>query len=103
MKCLPLLVVLFPAYSASGQETVFDVPSADILEKGKIYGELDGTARVVDPLATFTPRVVVGIGSGIEIGANFDGLSAPGWGELLISPTAKWRLWQRKTSGWSFF
>lgn len=103
MKVLPLLAVLFPVFSARGQETVFDVPSADILDKGKVYGELDGTVRVVDPLATFTPRIVVGIGHGIEVGANFDGLSTPTLGELAISPTVKWRLWQRKTSGWSLF
>lgn len=102
-KFLTLLVVVFPFFGAHGQETVFDVPSADILDKGKVYGELDGTVRVVDPLATFTPRVVVGIGRGIEIGANFDGLSAPTLDELEISPTVKWRLWQPKTSGWSFF
>jgi hypothetical protein len=103
LKFLALLVVVFPVFRAYGQETVFDVPSADILDKGKVYGELDGTVRIVDPLATFTPRVVVGIGHGIEIGANFDGPSAPALGELDISPTVKWRLWQRKTSGWSFF
>lgn len=88
---------------AYGQETVFDVPSADILDKGKVYGELDGTVRPVDPLATFTPRVVVGVGHGIEVGANFDGLSALTLGELDISPTVKWRLWGDKTSGWSLF
>jgi hypothetical protein len=94
---------VFPVCGAYGQETVFDVPSADILNKGKVYGELDGTLRPVDFLATFTPRVVVGIGHGIEVGVNFDGLSAPGLDELEISPTVKWRLWKAKTSGWSFF
>ena len=103
LKFLALLLIVFPVFAAYGQETVFDVPSADILDKGKVYGELDGTVRVVDPLATFTPRVVVGIGHGIEIGANFDGTSTPTPGELEISPTVKWRLWQRKTSGWSLF
>ena len=98
-----LLLVVFPVCGAYGQETVFDVPSADILNKGKVYGELDGTLRPVDFLATFTPRVVVGIGHGIEVGVNFDGLSAPGLDELEISPTVKWRLWKAKTSGWSFF
>ncbi len=82
---------------------MFDVPSADILDKGKVYGELDGTVRPVDPLATFTPRVVVGIGHQIEVGVNFDGLSAPGLDQLEVSPTVKWRLWQRKDSGWSFY
>jgi hypothetical protein len=102
-KFLLLLLVVFPVCGAHGQETVFDVPSADILDKGKVYGELDGTVRFQDPSATFTPRVVVGIGHGIEVGTNFDGLSAPTMSELEISPTVKWRLWQRKASGWSFF
>ena len=71
------------------ESAVFDVPSADILDKGKVYGELDGTVRAVDPLATFTPRVVVGVGHQIEIGMNFDGLSAPALDQLEISPTVK--------------
>lgn len=102
MRCLPFLAI-FAASGAYGQQTVFDVPSADILAKGKVYGELDGTARPVDPLATFTPRVVVGVGHQIEVGVNFDGLSAPTLGELAISPTVKWRLWKDETLGWSFY
>jgi hypothetical protein len=97
-----LFLAVFPAWPAYGQETVFDVPSADILDKGKVYGELDGTVRLGDPMATFTPRVVVGIGHGIEVGINFDGSSVPELGETVISPTMKWRLWKAKSSGWSF-
>ena len=97
-----LLLIVFPVCSAYGQETVFDVPSADVLDKGKVYGELDGTVRVVDTMATFTPRVVVGVGHGIEVGVNFDGPSTPELGEIAISPTIKWRLWRAKSSGWSF-
>jgi hypothetical protein len=98
-----LLLFFFPIRSICAQETVFDVPSADVLDKGKVYGELDVTARPVDPVGTFTPRVVVGIGHGIEIGVNFDGLSAPGVNQLEISPTIKWRVWKGATSGWSFY
>jgi hypothetical protein len=100
---LLLFLAAFPVCRAYGQETVFDVPSADILDKGKIYGELDVTARPVNPLATFTPRIVVGIGHGIEVGMNLDGLSAPTVDQLEISPTVKWRLWKDETSGWSFY
>jgi len=100
---LLLLLAAFPFCRAYGQQTVFDVPSADVLDKGKIYGELDGTVRVVDPLATFTPRVVVGIGHHIEAGMNFNGLSTPTLGELDISPTVKWQVWKDQTSGWSFY
>ena len=102
-KFLLLLLAAFPVCRAYAQETVFDVPSADILDKGGVYAEMDGTMRPVNPLATFTPRVVVGIGHGIEVGMNFNGLSAPGLDQLDISPTVKWRLWKGKTSGWSFY
>ncbi len=98
-----LLLTVFPAGGAYGQQTVFDVPSADVLDKGKVYGELDGTVRPVNPLATFTPRVVVGAGHQIEVGMNFDGLSAPALDQLEISPTVKWRLWKAKASGLSFY
>jgi hypothetical protein len=90
------------ATAVRAQETVFDVPSADVLDAGKVYGELDGTVRAVNPLATFTPRVVVGIGHDIEIGVNSNGLAAPSVGQLDISPTIKWRPW-KTDSGWSFF
>lgn len=98
-----LLLAFLPVRGVYGQETVYDVPSADILDKGKVYGELDGTLRPVNFLSTFTPRVVVGVGNGIEMGMNFDGLSAPTLNQLEISPTVKWRLWKGQTSGWSFY
>ena len=102
-KFLLLFLTVFPLRSAYAQETVFDVPNADILDNGKVYGELDGTVRPVNLFATFTPRVVVGVGHGIEVGMNFDGLSAPTLEQYEISPTVKWRIWKAKTSGWSFF
>jgi hypothetical protein len=100
--CLPIIVFLAASGLARAQETVFDVPSADILDKGKVYGELDGTIRPVDPSATFTPRVVVGFGGGIEAGFNFNGLGAPNVGQLEASPTIKWRPWKRD-DGWFFY
>ncbi|MGC2105062.1 MAG: hypothetical protein WA647_08165 [Candidatus Acidiferrum sp.] len=98
-----LFMVFFAAKTARGQETVFDVPSADILDQGKVYGELDGTVRPVDLISTFTPRVVFGIGHEIEIGVNFDGLTTPVTAELELSPTIKWRVWTVGTTGWSFY
>lgn len=99
---LPFLV-LFAASSTYGQQTVFDVPSPDVLDKGKVYFELDGTVRRVDFLSTFTPRVVVGLGHQIEVGVNLNGLSAPGIGQLEISPTVKWRIWDQQSSGWLLY
>jgi hypothetical protein len=98
-----LFLLPFVSLPLFAQETVFDVPSPDILDKGKIYGELDGTARPVNPVYTFEPRVVVGLGHRIEAGLNFIGLSEPASGQNIIAPTVKWRLWDGGTSGWSFF
>ncbi|MGB8541920.1 MAG: hypothetical protein WCD49_09825 [Candidatus Acidiferrales bacterium] len=102
-QCFILFLAFFAASRAHGQETVFDIPSADVLDRGKVYGELDGTARPANAFFTFTPRVVAGLGGGIEAGVNFNGLSSPTIGQLDISPTIKWRVWNRKTSGWSFY
>jgi hypothetical protein len=98
-----LFAALFAAKCTRAQETVFDVPSADILDKGKVYFEQDGTFRLTDQVATFTPRIVVGIGHQIEIGLNFDGLTTPVTGELDLSPTIKWRVWTVGKTGWSLY
>lgn len=103
LKFCVFFLAIFAAKAACGQQTVFDVPSADVLDKGKVYFELDGTARYLGPLFTFTPRVVVGLGHRIEAGVNFNGLSARITGQLDLSPTVKWRLWSRESSGWSLY
>lgn len=103
LRLVVLLPALFAAQRARAQETVFDVPSADILDYGKVYGELDGTARPVNPIYALTPRVVFGIGHQIEMGVNFNGLTLPVTTQLDLSPTFKWRLWSQSTSGFSFY
>jgi hypothetical protein len=102
-RCWLLLFTLFAAHAACAQETVFDVPSADVLEEGKVYFELDGTANTSQSFYTYTPRMVIGFGHQIEAGVNFEGLSSPTLGQLAISPTIKWKLWNRDSAGWSFY
>jgi hypothetical protein len=101
LRFVALGVALLGAKSVFGQETVFNVPSADVLNKGQVYFEQDGTVRPVNVFATFTPRIVVGVGGQIEVGVNFDGLSAPTVGELELSPTIKWLVWKSADSEWT--
>jgi len=63
---------------ALAQETIFNVPSGDILDKGKIYGEFDSAYLWDDRIGTYTPRVVVGIGHQLEIGLNLNGITTLG-------------------------
>jgi hypothetical protein len=66
------------------------VPSPDVLDKGKVYGELDIPTAFQQSTSSFEPRVVAGVGKRVEVGMNLIGLSAPATGQLTVSPTIKW-------------
>lgn len=95
------LILAFVAGSFA-QETVFNVPSGDILDKGKVYTELDLTYRHDDVLQTYTPRVVVGLGKRFEAGVNINGIVTPGLSQTTITPTLKWRFYDGGDNGWAF-
>jgi len=64
---------------ASAQQTIFNVPSADVLDPGKVYLEVDELFRPTEPrFSSTTVRGVVGILPRVEGGINFGGLNAPG-------------------------
>ena len=88
--------------SVAAQETVFNVPSGDVLDRGKVYGEFDYTYRYSDSLQTFTPRVVVGVGKRIEIGLNINGVATHVASQTTITSTVKWKAYDGGENGWSF-
>lgn len=80
----------------AAQQTIFNVPSSDILDKGKVYVELDATFKPNDDEASrkfssFVPRVVVGAGGDVEVGVNITGNLNPGTDTTTIVPAVKWR------------
>ncbi len=87
--------------SVFAQETIFNVPSGDILEKGKIYSELDVAYFRNAHMATYTPRIVVGIGHRIELGVNLNGISSSGPSQAAPTPTIKWKVYDGR-KGWAF-
>jgi hypothetical protein len=89
-----------PAF-ASAQQTVFNVPSPDVLARGELYGEIDVALRPVDTLFTAEPRLVAGVGHDVEVGLNFTGLAAPDEQAKIVCPTAKWKMHEWKASGWA--
>src|SRR5436853_1638883 len=94
---------------ARAQQTIFNVPSSDVLPKAKVYGELDVTWKpsdnannVVQSFSSFVPRIVVGAGGNIEIGLNVNGNIQPGPDMTTLSPIIKWPVYNGKDYGWLF-
>lgn len=85
--------------SAAAQQTVFNVPSADVLKRGEVYAEIDLTARPLDGVMSFTPRMVVGMGKDVEVGVNLGSFSTGDGNVANVAPTIKWRAYQWRRSG----
>ncbi|HEY2797397.1 MAG TPA: hypothetical protein VGK26_05860 [Thermoanaerobaculia bacterium] len=82
------------AFPARAQQTIFNVPSGDVLDKGKTYLELDVLGRPQDPsFGFFTMRGVYGFGWNIEAGANFGGFAASGRSVPVATVDIKWQPW----------
>ncbi|MCU1266795.1 MAG: hypothetical protein JWM21_3113 [Acidobacteria bacterium] len=100
-----LLVFFFGALSqAHAQQTIFNVPTTDVLDRGKVYAEVDISFKPTDSdavrkFSSFVPRVVVGAGGNVEVGLNITGNIQPGADSTTLSPTIKWRPYQGKGNG----
>ncbi|MBK6316843.1 MAG: hypothetical protein IPF53_21790 [Blastocatellia bacterium] len=100
-----LLLAAAAAYAptASAQQTVFNVPTTDVLDRGKVYVELDVPFKPVDPkFSSFVPRVVVGIGGNVEVGLNVVGNIQPGPDSTALAPSFKWKVYNGGDNGWAF-
>ncbi len=94
-------VLFIPAASVNAQQTIFNVPSTDILNKGRVYAELDASLKPdVPKFSSFVPRVVIGAGSNLEFGLNVTGNIQPGPDSTTLVPTIKWRPYQGE-NGWT--
>ena len=86
------LLLGFSAALAHGQQTIFNVPSADVLDKGKLYLEEDNLWRPQDPnFAVFTIRGVYGFGGHVEGGINVGGFVTPGRSTPNAVAAVKWQ------------
>jgi hypothetical protein len=105
---LALFVLLITALTIKGQaqQTVFNVPTTDVLDKDKVYFELDISAKPNDSTAlnkfsSFVPRLVVGVGGKVEVGVNILGNVQPGPDSTTIAPAVKWKVYDGGDNGWA--
>ena len=101
-----ILVIGFSTKS-SAQQTIFNVPTTDVLDKGKVYAELDvsfkpSDSSAVNKFSSFVPRVVVGTGGHVEVGLNVTGNIQPGPDSTSLVPAIKWKPYQGEDNGWAF-
>lgn len=92
------------SYEAYSQQTIFNVPSSDILERGKVYVEFDATFKpnrddALGKFSSFVPRVVVGAGGSVEVGLNITGNINPGKDSTTLVPAIKWRPYHNEKKG----
>jgi hypothetical protein len=110
-KILPTLLAAFAlvvigARAINAQQTIFNVPTTDVLPAGKVYFELDisvkpNDADALSHFSSFVPRLVVGTGGQVEIGLNVLGNIQPGLDSTTLAPAIKWRFYNGKDNGWA--
>jgi hypothetical protein len=83
--------------AAYAQETVFNVPSADLLDNGKTYFEWDAVMGDAAPSAALTPRMVRGIGHNAEAGFNVSSFNMPQSGTVAFVSTLKWKFYENRS------
>lgn len=94
--------VLGTTVIACAQQTIFNVPTTDVMDWGKAYGELDVSfkptdSEVLGKFSSFVPRIVVGVGRNVEVGLNLTGNVQPGRDSTTFVPTVKWKFYENKS------
>lgn len=102
---LLILFLILTSTTVHAQQTIFNVPSTDVLDKGKVYAELDASLKPTDGgdvprFSSFVPRVVIGAGNNVEVGLNLTGNIQPGPDSTTLVPTIKWKALQSER-GWA--
>jgi hypothetical protein len=85
----PLFLLSLPT-AARAQQTVFNVPAPDVLEKGRFYLETDQYLHDEDS-AFFLLRGVYGVGANVEVGLNTGPFDYGHRSQPFADATVKWR------------
>ena len=85
-------ISLLSSVAIPGQQTIFNVPTADILNRGKLYLETDWLWRPIEPrFSSGEIRAVYGTGNNVEVGLNLGGFSPRGRSAIVAIPNVKWQ------------
>ena len=98
---LGMVLIFLTGTIANAQQTIFNVPTSDVLDVGKVYVELDASFKTNDEdalhkFSSFVPRLVVGVGGNVEVGLNVTGNIQPGADSTTLVPTVKWKFYKNE-------
>jgi hypothetical protein len=89
--------------TAFAQSTIFNIPTTDAVEPKKVYFEFDFLThlegRDKGGFQTYVPRVVVGVGKGVEVGLNVAATDSAGPTIVYAQPNIKWRFYANDDKG----
>ncbi|HJQ26460.1 MAG TPA: hypothetical protein VKA60_21275 [Blastocatellia bacterium] len=91
------------AQTARAQSTIFNIPSTDAVARQKVYFEFDFISHLESHdnggFQTYVPRVVVGLGHGVEAGVNIAATSSAAPTSVYIQPNIKWQFYANESAG----
>ena len=105
---LGMVLIFLTGTIANAQQTIFNVPTSDVLDVGKAYVELDASFKTNDEdalhkFSSFVPRLVVGVGGNVEVGLNVTGNIQPGADSTTLVPTVKWKFYKNEKKQFALF
>jgi hypothetical protein len=106
LRAVSVLSLILFAQNATAQSTIFNIPSTDTVDKGKVYFEFDWLpqapgADTVGITSIYNPRLVVGLGHDVEAGLNFPiyHYDASPSTYAYIQPDLKWKFFKNDDMG----
>lgn len=102
---LTIVIALTAAFAtaALAQSTIFNIPSTDVVAKKKTYLEFDFVSHLESHddggFQTYVPRVVVGLGKGVEVGLNVAATNSAAPTTVYAQPNIKWQFYAKEDSG----
>ena len=96
--------IIVSAQTATAQTTIFNIPTTDVVAKGRRYFEFDLSAQIPKPdlrnrLYIYNFRFVAGFGPSLEAGANIPFLYTSPTTSVFFEPNIKWRFWDNDKKG----
>src|SRR5256885_15635567 len=96
-------ITLACSQAALAQSTIFNIPSTDVVAKKKTYFEFDFISHLEGHkdggFQTYVPRVVYGLGKGVEVGLNIGATDSIAPTTVYAQPNIKWQFYANEDKG----